>query len=284
MKIILSRKGFDSSNGESASPILPSGQLRSLPIPDDEGNVRYSQIYAGSDYPTGEIVAALTGGKTTADSLAHCDPDVDRDALPNRHPDWRGVFGQSGNAQGELGKVEVGDLFLFFGWFRETVGTVKDLQFKKDALNKHVVWGYLQIDEIVPVNSKTTKSYPQYETHPHVAFPDRNEGNTIYIAKKGLDISGLKLSLPGYGIFPTFDTRLRLTVNGESRRSHWSLPQWFKDYKISGGVEKDEHWKPLDNGNLLFISRPQGQEFICDLGDDTAVAAQWLRSIFNCAK
>ena len=34
MKIILSRKGFDSENGGYASPILPDGSLVSLPIPN----------------------------------------------------------------------------------------------------------------------------------------------------------------------------------------------------------------------------------------------------------
>jgi hypothetical protein len=33
MKVILSRKGFDSEYGGIASPILPDGTLLSLPIP-----------------------------------------------------------------------------------------------------------------------------------------------------------------------------------------------------------------------------------------------------------
>ena len=36
MKVILSRKGFDSSNGGCPSPILPDGTLLSLPIPTDD--------------------------------------------------------------------------------------------------------------------------------------------------------------------------------------------------------------------------------------------------------
>ncbi|MBO4456467.1 MAG: hypothetical protein J5802_01965 [Butyrivibrio sp.] len=38
MKIILSRKGFDSTNGGCASPIMPDGTLLSMPIPSDESN------------------------------------------------------------------------------------------------------------------------------------------------------------------------------------------------------------------------------------------------------
>lgn len=51
MKIILSRKGFDSTNGGCASPIFCASdtgkycEMLSLPIPDDKnGNVLYSEL------------------------------------------------------------------------------------------------------------------------------------------------------------------------------------------------------------------------------------------------
>jgi len=47
MKIILSRKGFDSSLGKIPSPIFPSGELCSLPIPEsmpDNCSIRYEEI------------------------------------------------------------------------------------------------------------------------------------------------------------------------------------------------------------------------------------------------
>ena len=43
MKIILSRKGFDSSNGGIPSPIMPDGTLISMPIPAKE-KVSYTDI------------------------------------------------------------------------------------------------------------------------------------------------------------------------------------------------------------------------------------------------
>ena len=49
MKIILSRKGFDSSNGFMPSPILPDGTLLSLPIPSDEVDLNtYSDLSYGN--------------------------------------------------------------------------------------------------------------------------------------------------------------------------------------------------------------------------------------------
>lgn len=44
MKIILSRKGFDSENGGYPSPILPDGSLLSIPIPFAYNNNLYKPI------------------------------------------------------------------------------------------------------------------------------------------------------------------------------------------------------------------------------------------------
>ena len=45
MKIILSRKGFDSKNGGFPSPVLPDGKMMSLPIPI-EGDWSYNDLTA----------------------------------------------------------------------------------------------------------------------------------------------------------------------------------------------------------------------------------------------
>ena len=48
MKVILSRKGFDSSSGRMCNPILPDGILLSLPIPGEskmkENTNRYDEL------------------------------------------------------------------------------------------------------------------------------------------------------------------------------------------------------------------------------------------------
>ena len=50
MKVILSRKGFDSAFGGYPSPILPSGEMVSLPIPFNDA-IRYSDLsISGSTY------------------------------------------------------------------------------------------------------------------------------------------------------------------------------------------------------------------------------------------
>ena len=46
MKVILSRKGFDSVYGGYPSPILPGGEMVSLPIPLED-SIRYSDLKIG---------------------------------------------------------------------------------------------------------------------------------------------------------------------------------------------------------------------------------------------
>ncbi len=129
-RLILSRKGFDSGYGGRPSPILPSGAIVSLPIPEAGGALRYSQCVA----PTGESYRDLlirlgverirNPGPIGSDLWldvrdnpgVHLDPDLHADALP-RKAGWRPLFGQVGASQTHLSRQRVGrgDVFLFFG-------------------------------------------------------------------------------------------------------------------------------------------------------------------------
>lgn len=100
MKLILSRKGFDSGAGGVPSPILPDGRLLALPIPDAASTIRYGDI-AIDDDSLDSLVTPLTRGRIRADDGAHLDPDLIAGMLP-RAPGWRPLFGQSGQAQGHL--------------------------------------------------------------------------------------------------------------------------------------------------------------------------------------
>lgn len=77
MKIIFSRKGFDSSTGGVASPIFPSGRLYSLPIPDPSDSFRYGDIQNEGNN-LGRLVGDLTANKITSETRLHLDPDLDR--------------------------------------------------------------------------------------------------------------------------------------------------------------------------------------------------------------
>jgi len=85
VKLILSRKGFDAANGRFPSPILPSGQLCSLPIPDthperQKSLRRYAEIQAG-DISLGQLAADLTRGHVLPETPTHLDPDLNAGSL-----------------------------------------------------------------------------------------------------------------------------------------------------------------------------------------------------------
>jgi hypothetical protein len=61
MKIILSRKGFDSGSGGCPSPIFPDGSLMSLPIPDKQSKISYNEINCNHKVSLGEVVSQLAG-------------------------------------------------------------------------------------------------------------------------------------------------------------------------------------------------------------------------------
>lgn len=77
MKVILSRKGFDSQNGGQPSPILPDGTLLSLPIPQEDDTVKFTELFYGqkSYY---EIIKELNPRsiQIIKKPTAHLDPDI----------------------------------------------------------------------------------------------------------------------------------------------------------------------------------------------------------------
>ena len=154
-KLILSRKGFDSSAGGYPSPIFPNDTIYSLPIPgdDEEMSIRYEKLRLGP-INMGQVVEDLSGGEIQAYDLAGLDPDIRGHALP-REEGWRGIFGQTGGSQTHLENQGVGpgDLFLFFGLFRQVEKSRNGWRFVRGAPRQHIIWGWLQIGAICQVDA-----------------------------------------------------------------------------------------------------------------------------------
>lgn len=283
MKLILSRKGFDSQYGGVASPIFPDGSMVSLPIPSGAPDpARFSDIaFNGSNL--GEIAAGLTKRPIFRFAHAHHDPDLSVDARP-RLPGWRPAFGQVGAAQKHLANqgVGVGDLFLFFGWFREVEDFGRGVwRYRSDAQNLHVLFGWLQVGEVLalgPDSAELRASRPELAEHPH--FHGRwSEGNTVYVASERLAIDGQDLGAGG-GVFPAFHPGLQLTKPG-STRTVWSLPGWFLP---EAGPALSYHmdaarWE-RDGERCRLRSVAKGQEFVAT-GLPLSSVAGWLHDILN---
>src|ERR1700730_2436710 len=104
MRVIFSRKGFDSAAGKAPAPII-EGEPISLPIPTERRS-ETSYRLAGLE----GFVEHMTKGRIGADDLCHEDPVF----LNGR---W--AFGQVSAAQSPLKRNGdgIGDVFLFFGLF-----------------------------------------------------------------------------------------------------------------------------------------------------------------------
>jgi hypothetical protein len=272
VKIILSRKGFDSASGGYPSPILPSGEMVSLPIPLDDA-IRYSDLKLGrSTYY--DLMAELkpkikSNGKwltLNEETRCHLDPDIYRKSI-SREFGWRPCFGQIDSAQSHLEnqRVSEGDLFLFFGWFRKTRYNDGKRVFDPREKDLHAIFGYLQIGEIRKVNHYF--DVPKWmEYHPHTDANKMNkDSNTIYISRDKLSWN---TDLSGAGRF-MFNSDLVLTKQGLSR-SKWWCPDCFRDAEIS---YHKESWK-----DEYFQSAPIGQEFVIK---DNEKVEEWARNLID---
>lgn len=264
MKVILSRKGFDTQYGKQPSPILPNGTLLSFPIPSSNDKHKFTELYyKGKSYY--DIIKELNPKTNiTEDSMCHFDPDLQFDTM-NRNKGWRPLFGQTGSSQGHLrnSKVGHGDLFLFFGRFRKTEYVNDNLAYKKDAPIIHLIFGYLQIGEIY---SDISELPEELSFHPHAQkekyYGDKN--NCIYVASESLSFDN---EISGGG-FLKFRDDLVLTKKGEAL-SRWELPSFFKNVNISYHSSKS-----FKLG--YFQSVAKGQEFVIDANTEVE---NWARKI-----
>ena len=249
MKIIFSRKGFDSSNGGYPSPII-DGQPVSLPIPEpneewkDKRRTTYGDLEAGK-HGLGELVESVTKGKIKSTDYCHNDPMFEK---------GRCAFGQSGAAQTHLANnhIKKGDVFLFFGRFE------KD----GDKQAHHRIFGYLEIEKIDKLGKEPNESRRPVgfsKLHPHV-IGSYHDNNTLYI---------------GEGQVATrASDKLRLTHPNKTSR-YWRVPNWLYMGELT--YHNRDSW---EEGSKVLASACIGQEFITDIsGKDDA--KKWLEEILS---
>lgn len=254
MRLILSRKGFDSSSafGACASPILPDGRMISLPIPHGQAKVTYDGIQPrGVD--VAHLVADLTCGRVGGHATTHLDPDLDATAR-SRQSGWLPAFGQDSIAQRHLDRMQVGidDLFLFFGWFREVEVFQGRYRYRRNAPDSHVLFGWLRVGQILRIGPDPIPEW--LRDHPH-AIKDCSPHNTVYVAK----------GFNGGGVFSTFHKKFVLTESGRSR-SVWMLPSDFmpRSRPPLSYHRSSWRWTETEIGcRLQSVSK--GQEFVLDL-------------------
>lgn len=244
MKVILSRKGFDSASGGYPSPII-NNRIVSLPIPDNKDDIGYCDLIFDKDKSYYDLMTELGIKGIKKDTKCHLDPDLDVSTTNDRPNGWKPLLGQMGASQSHLETqgVTIGDLFLFFGWFRNTKKV--NGRFKYVGPDFHMIFGFLYIGEIIKVaENNHIANWLNY--HSHIKRKDwkNDKTNTLYVApdKKGGGILSFKKSLI-------------LTANN-SPKSQWHLPDFFKNLTIS---YHPNPWK-----DSYFQSTGRGQEFVIE--------------------
>ncbi len=217
MRIVFSRKGFDSTAGGCPSPIV-GGKPVSLPIPARE---RSATRYA--DLGLAALVEGVSKGRIGGNDLCHDDP------LFAGGQCW---FGQCGAAQGHLQRqgVGTGDVFLFFGLFADPASGERH----------HRIFGHMEV--ACHGAPGEVERQPQWQDpprpHPHFQGEwDRN--NTLYHG-------------PGRTA-RSASTALRLTKAG-GPLNHWNVPPWLRRLGLTYHA-KPERW--IGAGELDSAKRGQ---------------------------
>lgn len=278
MRIIFSRKGFDTQYGQVSSPIFPDGTVCSLPIPYPNSGISYDEIQAG-EQTMGALIRDLRGGKSPLTQGAHLDPDLVQSARP-RAAGWRPTFGQIGAAQAHLANQGVGsgDIFLFFGLFRHVHQVAGRWCYRPDCRPVHLIFGWLQVGNRHAVNLALARQYPWLSDHPHIADHWQDANNTVYVAADTLTLRGREMG-SGAGVIPSAKPQHVLTMPGRSP-SNWLLPGWLMPTERVPPLSYHgdaSRWLRAEEGTVLSAVA-KGQEFVLPI-DSYPEATAWLQEL-----
>jgi len=260
-RLILSRKGFDSKAGGSASPIFKDGRIFSIPIPQKFPSPRrYKDL--NFDGISGVDLLKETSTTVSPYNYCHFDPSLNEDI---------GIFGQASSSQTELKNkgVSAGDLFLFFGWFKNFYTKGNDL---------HHIFGWLQIEKVIEGSENIKYFLKQVNAeHPHgYGDASRYTNNTLYIGKRNLDIQNKTTSTKGYGLFKHTHKDLILTESKKTR-SRWKLPgEYFSNSKNL--FLNRLKWEEKRNCKIFY--KGFGQEFILNAEENPKII-DWAYSLIE---
>lgn len=292
MKVILSRKGFDSSWGGFPSIILPKEMGRkmiSFPIPvtSPEIGIKAEDIYyveAGKTLKDFFNELPIEQEKKYINNKTgfHVDPEVQNIKIDNQKSFIErgyGTLGQCSAAAGHLanngisaGGISEKDpaIFLFFGWFCKTEIENDKIKYIGNPLvdGFHAIWGYLIAVEAIEILD--ISKHPELKEHLHYRNKNHKEykkgdKNTIFIGNK-------------FGTF-NYSDNLRLTYfddkKTKNRRTIWAIPSFISEMTYNNKRIKEGKTK----GNKLIIdAASRGQEFVITKADEEEMK-KWLDNL-----
>ena len=260
MRIIFSRKGFDSTAGGSPSPIFSDGTLFSIPIPSTKDDNFYFDLtfqYQGDSIQS--ILNEITGKRiiqnhqqidcnfSLKQQRCHHDPML----IPHQS---KLVLGQAQKAENHLRKQNVcqGDIFLFYSWFRQVEKINGHWQYLQSSRDIQLIWSWMKIGETLDIGTQNQREkalvkYPYLRAHPH--FADwREPPNQVYISDE-------------MGLLPYSISRCLTDCKEYQGRSTWRLPSFFNQPQAFTYLK---NFIP-DGVDVIINFRGYGQEFVLDL-------------------
>lgn len=281
MKIIFSRKGFDSVAGGFPSLIFPDGTLFSIPIPVNHSGYFYPQlpfIYNGD--PIQQILNDVTGQRINHGLRKSCNYSINEvhchyDPQPFGSPNNRFVLGVGDSHLHNQG-VSNGDIFLFYGWYKHVEKAAGGhWQYIKNSPDIHLIWGWMKVADFFHLNSpnqhmQVLDRYSFLTSHPHLAS-NWYGNNWIYLSDnknwKLLDYSKPHRCL----------TDLNLSSNPRYKRSQWRLPACFNQVQAFSFLKNFT----LSGSDVIINYTGFGQEFVLNLDKVPTADSQKIISYLN---
>jgi hypothetical protein len=212
----------------------------------------------------GKLVEDLSGGRLRHNRRVHLDPDLRGSTLPRKRG-WRPIFGQGQSAaEAHLQKngVTAGDLFLFFGRFREAERRDGRYSYRRGAPDIHIIFGWLQVGAVISCEQQRLCAFEWARYHPHF----REGDGTAYISTEALRLGYQLDRTPGGGQFARYHDCLRLTAPDTVNRRVWQMPPWFYPRRGRCPLTYHPHRASFkrSGSHVILHSAARGQEFILD--------------------
>ena len=263
MKYVFSRKGFDSSAGGYPSLIFPDGSLFSIPIPSTKDKYLYRDLaFKHEKDSIQRILNELTDRNIyCGNRWRRCDYEDNEqychyDPMPISGSHFKGLaIGQANAAEGHLRKqgISEGDVFLFYGWFREIEKHDDRWRYVRGAQDLHLIWSYLVVGATVGLDTieqqdRALNNYPDLINHPHVGGHKSGKKNRVYLSSE-------------HKYFGFQRERCLTDLENYRGRATWRLPACFHQPDAFTYLNNFT----LDGDHTIVSYRGYGQEFVLDL-------------------
>ena len=258
MKIILSRKGFDTQTGGYPSPVFPDNTMFSIPIPNKSNRETYKNLnFKHNNIPISKILNDLTKKRIRNKDKKRLEPfDYYTESKFRCHYDPQIIenhftLGQAHNALSHLNKQNVGkgDVFVFYGLFRKVEFNQKNNKWKYKDKPFHCIFGYMKVKDIIEIKNKqfNIEKYPFSKNHPHLQPDFLNEfpESKIYIGST-------------FEYFKFDKKRVLTDMDNYKNVSKWKLPINFDFTEYITYIQKME----VKNNSCYIQHTGYGQEFV----------------------